>query len=44
MINVESIIKLAVFVCFIGMGTGALLGVGCRAIYAVINIVEKSMK
>lgn len=42
--NITEVIEFAVFVGFIGIGFGALIGVGCRAIVAVVNIFKKVVK
>lgn len=41
---VETTINYAFFVGFIGMGFGAIIGVACRAVMAVVNIFDKIIK
>lgn len=40
----EAFIQFAIFVGFIGMGFGSIIGVGCRAIMSVVNIFHKITK
>lgn len=40
----ETIIEYALFVSFIGMGFGLIIGVACRAFMSVVNIIEKIIK
>ncbi len=47
MFNPEStveVIKVAMFVGFIGIGFGALIGVSCRVIMSTVNIFNKIVK
>lgn len=41
---VETTLEYAVYVGFIGMGFGAIIGVACRAVMAVVNIFDKITK
>ena len=40
----EMTIQYAIFVGYIGIGFGAIIGVACRAIMSVVNIFEKFFK
>ena len=40
----ETTIKYAIYVGFIGMGFGAIIGVACRSVMSVVNIFEKFFK
>ncbi len=42
--STAEVIKVAVFVGFIGIGFGALLGVSCRVIMSTVNIFNKIIK
>lgn len=39
--TVEITIQYAVYIGFIGIGFGALIGVACRAVMSAVNIVDK---
>lgn len=40
----ETVIQYAIYFGFIGMGFGAIIGVACRAVIAVVNIFDKIIK
>lgn len=42
--TVEIIIRYAMYIGFIGIGFGALIGVACRAVMSVVHIVDKIFK
>lgn len=42
--SISEVIKVAMFVGFIGIGFGALLGVSCRVIMSTVNIFNKIIK
>lgn len=41
---ITEVVQVALFVGFIGMCFGALIGVSCRAIMSVVNIFNKVVK
>ncbi len=40
----ETVVQYAMYFGFVGMGFGAIIGVACRAIMAVVNIFDKITK
>lgn len=42
--TVETTVQYAVYIGFIGIGFGALIGVACRAVMSVVHIVDKIFK
>ena len=42
--NAVEVVKVAMFVGFIGIGFGALIGVSCRVIMSTVNIFNKIIK
>lgn len=42
--TVETVIQYSMYIGFIGIGFGALIGVACCAVMSVVNIVNKIIK
>lgn len=42
--TVDTVIQYAMYIGFIGIGFGSLIGVACRAVMSVVNIVDKIFK
>lgn len=42
--TVKTVVQYAMYIGFIGIGFGSLIGVSCRALMSVVHIVDKIFK